>query len=92
MRESVYNQSIMIELINLTKIYHSESEGSLALKGINLKFPETGFVAITGESGSGKTTLLNVLSGFASYEEGSLFIDGVDFSTLSEEDIKNNLL
>ena len=88
MRESVYNQSIMIELINLTKIYHSESEGSLALKGINLKFPETGFVGITGESGSGKTTLLNVLSGFASYEEGSLFIDGVDFSTFSNEDIE----
>ena len=86
--ESVYNLAIMIELINLTKIYHSESEGSLALKGITLRFPETGFVAITGESGSGKTTLLNVLSGFASYEEGSLFIDGVDFSTLSEEDIE----
>ena len=78
----------MIELINLTKIYHSESEGSLALKGISLKFPETGFVTITGESGSGKTTLLNVLSGFASYEEGSLFIDDVDFSTLGEDDIE----
>lgn len=79
---------IMIELINLTKIYHSESEGSLALKGITLKLPETGFVTITGESGSGKTTLLNVLSGFASYEEGSLFIDGVDFSTLGQDDIE----
>lgn len=88
MRESVYNLNIMIELINLTKIYHSESEGSLALKGITLKFPETGFVAITGESGSGKTTLLNVLSGFASYEEGDLFIDGVDFSSLSEEELE----
>ena len=88
MRESVYNQSIMIELINLTKIYHSENEGSLALKGITLKLPETGFVAITGESGSGKTTLLNVLSGFASYEEGDLFIDGVDFSSLGEDDLE----
>ena len=88
MRESVYNQVIMIELINLTKIYHSESEGSLALKGITLKFPETGFVAITGESGSGKTTLLNVLSGFATYEEGSLIIDGVEFSSLGEDDLE----
>ena len=78
----------MIELINLTKIYHSESEGSLALKGITLKFPETGFVAITGESGSGKTTLLNVLSGFVTYEEGSLIIDGVEFSSFGEDDIE----
>lgn len=78
----------MIELLNLTKIYHSDNEGSLALKGITLKFPETGFVAITGESGSGKTTLLNVLSGFASYEEGTMTVDGVDFSTFSNEDIE----
>ena len=78
----------MIELSKLTKIYHSESEGSLALKDISIKFPETGFVAITGESGSGKTTLLNVLSGFVTYEEGSMSIDGVDFSTFSEEDIE----
>lgn len=80
---------IMLELRNLTKIYHTEAEGSLALKGISIKFPEKGFVAITGESGSGKTTLLNILSGFVSYEEGDFFVDGVDFLSLSEEDLEN---
>lgn len=85
----IINNYIMIELVNLTKIYHTEAEGSLALKGISIKFPEKGFVAITGESGSGKTTLLNVLSGFVSYEEGDLFIDGVDFLSFSEEDLEN---
>ena len=78
----------MLELVNLTKIYHSEAEGSLALKGISIKFPEKGFVAITGESGSGKTTLLNILSGFVSYEEGDFFVDGVDFQTFSQEDLE----
>ena len=78
----------MIELLNLTKIYHSEKEGSLALRGITITFPETGFVAVTGESGSGKTTLLNVLSGFVSYEEGSLKVDGVDFTSLSKEELE----
>lgn len=80
---------IMLELRNLTKIYHTEAEGSLALKGISIKFPEKGFVAITGESGSGKTTLLNILSGFVSYEEGDFFVDGVDFLSLSQEDLEN---
>ena len=78
----------MLELVNLTKIYHSETEGSLALKGISVKFPEKGFVAVTGESGSGKTTLLNVLSGFVSYEEGDFFIDGQDFLSFSDEDLE----
>lgn len=79
----------MLELRNLTKIYHTEDEGSLALKGISIVFPEKGFVSLTGESGSGKTTLLNVLSGFTSYEEGDFFVDGVDFLSFSEEDLEN---
>ena len=78
----------MLELVNLTKIYHTEDEGSLALKGISAKFPEKGFVAVTGESGSGKTTLLNILSGFVSYEEGDFFVDGQDFLSFSQEDIE----
>ena len=77
----------MIEIRNLTKIYHTEEEGSLALNNVSITFPETGFVTITGESGSGKTTLLNVLSGFLPYEEGDFFVDGVDFLSLSSEEL-----
>ncbi len=78
----------MLEVKKLVKIYHTEEEGSLALNDISIKFPETGFVAITGESGSGKTTLLNILSGFASYEEGEFFVDGQDFLSFSDEDLE----
>ena len=77
-----------LSIKNLTKIYHSETEGSLALNDVSIDFPETGFVVITGESGSGKTTLLNVLSGFTSYEEGDYFIDGVDFLSLSSDELQ----
>ena len=78
----------MLSVKNLTKIYHSEQEGSLALNNISFDFPEIGFVAITGESGSGKTTLLNVLSGFLPYEEGDYFVNGVNFLTLTDEDLE----
>ena len=77
----------MIEIKNLTKIYHTDEEGSLAINNVSIVFPETGFVALTGESGSGKTTLLNVLSGFLGYEEGDFFVDGVDFLSFTEEDL-----
>ena len=76
----------MIELRNLTKIYHSDSEGSIGLKNISIKFPEVGFVALTGQSGSGKTTMLMVLSGFQTYEEGDMYIDGVDALSFQEDD------
>ena len=78
----------MLSIKNLTKIYHSEQEGSLALNNISIDFPEIGFVAITGESGSGKTTLLNVLSGFLPYEEGDYYVDGVNFLTFTDEDLE----
>lgn len=78
----------MLSFKNLTKIYHSEQEGSLALNNISFSFPEIGFVAITGESGSGKTTLLNVLSGFLPYEEGDYFVNGINFLTFTDEDLE----
>ena len=77
-----------LKVKGLTKIYHTESEGALALNDVSISFPETGFVVITGESGSGKTTLLNVLSGFTGYEEGDYFIDDVSFLAYSQEDLE----
>lgn len=48
-----------------------------ALEGVSLEL--TGFrkVGIIGTSGSGKSTLVNLLGGFASPDEGTVCIDGV---------------
>jgi putative ABC transport system ATP-binding protein len=41
-------------------------------------------VAIMGPSGCGKTTLLNCLSGLDVIDDGRIFVDGVDLSTMSD--------
>ena len=65
-----------LKLTNIGKIYVSEGNVSVGIRGVNLSFDLGEFVAVTGASGSGKSTLLNVLSGMDSYEEGELFIEG----------------
>ena len=64
-----------LRLQNIGKIYVSEGNVTVGIRGVNLSFERGEFVAITGASGSGKSTLLNVLSGMDSYEEGELFIE-----------------
>lgn len=66
----------MIELQNISKFYYTDTSVTLALNKINLTFPETGFVCITGESGSGKSTLLNIISGLDTFDDGEMFFDG----------------
>ena len=66
----------LLTLKDIGKIYVSEGNVSVGIRGVDLSFSRGEFVAVTGKSGSGKSTLLNVISGMDSYEEGELFIEG----------------
>ncbi|MCR5624793.1 MAG: ATP-binding cassette domain-containing protein, partial [Lachnospiraceae bacterium] len=66
----------MIELQNISKFYYTDTSVTLALNKISVKFPDTGFVAITGESGSGKSTLLNIISGLDTFDDGEMYFKG----------------
>lgn len=66
----------LLKLDNVGKIYVSEGNIAVGIRGVNLSFDRGELVAITGESGSGKSTLLNVISGMDTYEEGELLIEG----------------
>ncbi|MGM9646115.1 MAG: ATP-binding cassette domain-containing protein [Eubacteriales bacterium] len=66
----------LLTLKDIGKIYVSEGNATVGIRGVNLSFDKGEFVAITGKSGSGKSTLLNVISGMDSYEEGELYIEG----------------
>lgn len=52
----------MIELSHVDRYFKDEASNTiLALKDINLTFPNHGMFFITGKSGSGKSTLLNII-------------------------------
>jgi len=76
----------MLELVNIKKKYGTGSETVEALKGINLKFPDHGFVAVLGQSGCGKTTLLNIIGGLDRYTSGDLIINGTSTKEYKNRD------
>lgn len=67
----------MIKLVNIHKLYETDTGGFLALKDVNLDFKEQEFVCVLGKSGSGKTTLLNIIGGLDKPSAGHMVIDGV---------------
>lgn len=76
----------LLELKGIGKIYVSEGNVAVGIRGVNLSFEKGEFVAVTGASGSGKSTLLNVLSGMDSYEEGEMLIEGEPTSHYLQKD------
>jgi putative ABC transport system ATP-binding protein len=74
-------QQVVID--NLVKQY-----GSLrALGGVSFSVNSGEWVALMGPSGSGKTTLINILGGLDTLTSGSVVVDGVDLSKLSDNQL-----
>ena len=76
----------MLKLKNIKKNYVTSNEVVKALKGINIEFRKSEFVAILGPSGCGKTTLLNIIGGLDKYTSGDLVIDDVSTKKYKDRD------
>lgn len=76
----------MLRLKKIEKNYEVAGNEIKALKGINLEFRKSEFVAVLGPSGCGKTTLLNIIGGLDKYSKGDLIINGVSTKKYKDRD------
>ena len=73
----------MIQATNIKKSF-----GTLeVLKGVDLQVAKGEIVSIVGPSGAGKTTLLQILGTLDKPNNGTVQVDGIDFSKLGEKDL-----
>ncbi|RLD15216.1 MAG: hypothetical protein DRI28_01225 [Caldiserica bacterium] len=80
-------EEYVISTENLTEEYLLGKVVVPALRGVDLKIKRGEFAVIMGPSGSGKSTLLNLLGGLQKPTGGKVFINGVDLSTLNENQL-----
>ena len=75
-------------ILTLSKLHKKYNEGKPnqvhALKGIELIVKKGDMMAIMGASGCGKTTLLNMIGHLDKRSSGTIIIDGVDTTSLSD--------
>jgi len=71
----------------LTKIYGEGDVQVRALQDASFSINKGEFVLVVGASGSGKSTLLNMMGLLDRPTKGKVFIDGVDTSTLNDNQI-----
>jgi len=77
----------ILKLENVSKTYMMGEMPVPALKGINFEVYDKDFVAVLGPSGSGKTTLLNIMAILDRPTEGTVYVNGLNVSELSDEEL-----
>jgi len=82
------NRRPVIEIKNLWYMY---PDGTVALRGINLKIYEGEFVGIIGNNGSGKSTLLLNILGLLRPSYGKVYVFGKDVTKISVAELARHV-
>ena len=80
-------KNVLISLRDVIKEYPSGEGVSRVLKGINLDIYENEFVVVLGESGCGKSTMMNIIGGMDYLTDGTLLIEGRDYSHPTDDEL-----
>ena len=69
------------------KNIHLQYKKLKVLKGLNLHIEKGDFVSIIGSSGAGKTSFLNLLGSLENPTSGTIIIDGVEITSLTDKEL-----
>ena len=77
----------MIQLKNISKIYHMGNEVIRALDHANLHVRKGEFASIIGPSGSGKSTMMNIIGCLDTADEGEYLLDNQQIKDYTEKEL-----
>lgn len=77
------NSTIKIRVVNLHKSFGENN----VLRGVNLEVRQGESMVVIGGSGSGKTLLIKCIIGLVQPDEGEIYVDGEEVSSLREHEM-----
>ena len=80
-----------LQQVRIENISFGYQPDSLILKGATLEAKVSTVTAIVGATGSGKTTLMSMLLRLYNPDSGAVFIDDIEMSQMSAEDVRSNI-
>ncbi|MEO8149731.1 MAG: ATP-binding cassette domain-containing protein [Bacteroidia bacterium] len=80
----------MIKLQNISKTFSPGTANAVkALQRIDLNIADKEFLVLVGSNGSGKSSLLNAIAGSFVLDEGKIFLDGTDVTSMKDYERSN---
>jgi putative ABC transport system ATP-binding protein len=76
----------MAQVTDVVRTFGHGRAAVRALRGASLTVARGRLVALSGRSGSGKTTLLNILGGLDRPDSGTVHVDGMEVTAMSERE------
>lgn len=78
---------MLLRVENLTKIYGTGRTAVKAVDNVSFNLSRGELILLMGPSGSGKTTLLTLVSGLLRPTSGTIYIDSINISNLSQKEL-----
>ena len=80
-------EQAFLSIKDLTKSYGDGEAKTQVLKGISTDIQRGEICVLFGPSGSGKSTFLNMVGGLEPADGGSIVVNGIDITKLSDRDL-----
>ncbi len=87
--KDVLNQKVEGRNVELRNVSFSYRDNEEVLKDISVKINAKEKIAIIGGSGAGKSSVINLLLNFWKINSGSITVDNITYTEISEEEIRS---
>ena len=77
--------------VRFDNLHFSYEQGNAVLRGVTFTISAGEKLAIVGQTGSGKSTLIRLLGRFYDFDDGQIFLDGIDLNQIHSQELRRRV-